>query len=374
LQPTSAANRAAEHRPAVARNDMVTPRAWWAVVAVLPLVAGDVFDQQASHPLVELLRPCVAIEAGDLARLDAGKTLVRVLSADDGNVAVFGARRVAADGNRLVAWMGRIEELRQGKFVDNMGRFSNPPSIDDLSRLSLDEDDLQILRDCTTGKCRAKITASEVDLLRREIQTAGPDWPAVVERTFRRIALERLQAYLAGGHRAIPQYVDGRTPTPLHAVFGSLLEQTPCLTGGFNDLIEYLDKFPGAPDQEYGTFFYWSKERLGGKPIVSATQAVAATDERSGLRATVVVSKQVFATHYMNGSLNVTAIVTTGSVHYLVVLNRTNVDFLRGFFGGFARLAVERRIKAELPAILDHLARKLESGPPPSPGRAAAWR
>jgi hypothetical protein len=353
---------------------MVTPRAWWAVIVVLPLVAGNAFDRKASHPLVELLHPCVAIEAGDLARLDAGKMLVRVLSADDGNVAVFGARRVAADGDRLVAWTRRIEEFHQGKLVDSMGRFSNPPSVDDLSRLSLDEVDLQTLRDCTTGKCRAKVTAPEVDLLRREIPAADPAWPAAVERTFRRIALERLHAYLAGGHRALGQYVDGRTPAPLHAIFGSLVEQTPCLTGRFDGLLEYLEKFPDAPDQEHETFFYWSKERLGGKPIVSATQVVAATEDRSTSRATVVVSKQLFATHYLNGYLNVTAIVTNGPAHYLVVLNRTNVDFVRGFFGGFARLAVERRIKGELPAILDHLARKLESGPPPATGRAPARR
>jgi hypothetical protein len=343
---------------------MITPRAWWAVLATLPLFAGDGSARTTTHAL-DLLRPCVSIETGDLARLDAGRPVVRVLSEDDGNIAVFGTRRVAVDGERLLAWMRRIEALRQGKYVESLGRFSNPPAIGDLSRLSLDETDLQTLRDCTTGKCRAKITAPEVDLLRREIQAAGPDWPAAVERTFRRIALERLRAYLAGGHRALGQYVDGHTPAPLHAVFGSLVARTPCLGGRLDGLIESLEKFPDGPAQELDTFFHWSKERLGGKPIISASQAAAAIEERSGVRTTVVVSKQLFATHYMNGSLNVTAIVTSGPAHYLVVLNRTNVDFLHGFFGGFARRAVERRIKAELPSILDHLARRLESGPPP---------
>jgi hypothetical protein len=351
---------------------MVTPRAWWTAAAVLPLLAGSL-DQKPSRAL-DVLGPCVALDGGDLHRLDAGKTLVRVLSEDDGNVAVFGARRVAADGERLVAWMRRIEELRQGRFVESLSRFSSPPSIDDLSRLSLDDDDLQTLRDCTSGKCRAKITAPEVDTLRREIQSAGAAWMAAVERAFRGIVLERLRAYQAGGHRAIGRYVDGRTPVPLDAVFGSLVEHTPCLAGRFDGLIGFLEEFPGVADQEFETLFYWSKERLGGKPIISATQMAFATEDRGSSRATVVVSKQIFATHYLNGSLNVTAIVTDGPANYLVVLNRTNVDFLRGFFGGLARLAVERRIKAELPGILDQLGRRLDGGPPPALSRAPAAR
>jgi hypothetical protein len=114
------------------------------------------------------------------------------------------------------------------------------------------------------------------------------------------------------------------------------------------------------------TFFYWSKERLGGKSIVSATQVVVARGQDARSTDALVVGKQLFATHYMNGSLNVTAIVSTGkgSAQYLVILNRTNVDFLRGLFGGLVRLTVERRIKAELPSILDQLAKRLESEPP----------
>ena len=272
----------------------------------------------------------------DIARLDAGATLVRILAEEDGNIAVLGARRVAADGDRLVAWMRQIDRLRRSRFVESMARFSDPPVLDDLALLSLDAHDLQTLRDCTSAECRAKLTARELDLLRQEVDAA------------------------------LGQYVDGRSPAPPDAVFGSLLKRTTCLTERFVDLAEYLEGGPEAADSAFESFLYWSKERLGARPIVTATHVIMARGH--GFRAgdALIVGKQIFATHYMNGSLNITAVVGSGpgSPHYLVILNRTNVDFLRGMFGGLSRLTVERRIKAELPSILDQLARTLESGRP----------
>lgn len=348
------------------RTDMVNWRLCCAFSMLLPQLAGKpVAGQGAANPF-DVLRPCVAIDARDIARLDAGDTLAKVLSEHDGTVAVFGARRVASTGDRLVAWMQQIDRLRQSKFVESMARFSDPPAFEDLARLSLDARDLQILRECMSAKCRAKLTDREIEALRQATNTAALQWEPQLDDAFRRLILERVRAYLAGGHPALGQWVDGRSPMPLDAVFGSLLKGTPCLAERFADLAVHLERFPDPVDTPFDSFLYWSKERINGKPIVSATHVVMTRG--SGLRSTdaLVVGKQLFATHYMNGSLNVTAIVSNGpaSAHYLVILNRTNVDFLRGIFGGLVRLTVERRIKSELPSILDQLARILESGPP----------
>lgn len=345
---------------------MVNWRLLGAFAVLLPQLAGQSISGQPQANPFDVLRSCMAIEARDIARLEAGGTLARVLSEDDGNVAVFGARRVAVDGDRLVAWMQQVEQLRQGKYVESMARFSDPPALEDLARLSLDAYDLQILRECTSTKCRAKLTGREIEILRQEMDPAGRNGDARLDAAFRRLILDRMRGYMEGGHPALGRWVDGRSPEPLDAVFASLLKRTPCVTEQFADLADYLERFPDPVDRRFDTFFYWSKERLGGKPIVSATQVVIARGRGDRARDALVVGRQLFATHYMNGSLNVTAVVGSGpgSAQYLVILNRTNVDFLRGFFGTFARKAVERRIKSELPAILAQLARKLETGPP----------
>ena len=348
------------------RADMVSWRLCWAFTMLLPQLAGKPVAGEGTANPFDVLRPCVAIDARDIARLDAGDTLAKVLSEHDGNVAVFGARRVAVTGDRLVAWMQQIERLRQSTFVESMARFSDPPVFEDLARLSLDARDLQILRECMSAKCRAKLSQREIEALQRATNAAALQWEPQLDDAFRRLILERVQAYRSGGHPALGQWVDGRSPMPLDAVFGSLMKRTPCLAERFTDLADHLERFPDPVDTPFDTFFYWSKQRISGKPIISATHVVMTRG--AGPRSTdaLVVGKQLFATHYMNGSLNVTAIVSNGpgSAQYLVILNRTNVDFLRGLFGGLVRLTVERRIKSELPAILDQLAQKLESGPP----------
>ncbi len=85
----------------------------------------------------------------------------------------------------------------------------------------------------------------------------------------------------------------------------------------------------------------------------------------------VVAGKAVFATHYMDGSLAVTAIVRGGptSRTYLAYLNRSDVDVLGGPFGGLARWMMQRRLKADASVVLQGLARRLESGEPTGTGR-----
>jgi hypothetical protein len=113
------------------------------------------------------------------------------------------------------------------------------------------------------------------------------------------------------------------------------------------------------------SFLYWSKETLGMKPIISITHFSAARFNSPELPAAVVVAKQVYATHYKNASITVTALVAEDDRRYLVYLNHAHVDAFRGFFGGIVRRAVERRVKAEAPAVLRGLRVRLESGEPP---------
>jgi len=81
-----------------------------------------------------------------------------------------------------------------------------------------------------------------------------------------------------------------------------------------------------------------------------------------------VASKQVFATHYLSASPSLTSVTTpsrSGDRH-LVYTRRSHVDLLQGFWGGLTRRIVESRIRADGPAVLDVIRRRLESGEPPA--------
>ena len=83
---------------------------------------------------------------------------------------------------------------------------------------------------------------------------------------------------------------------------------------------------------------------------------------------------QIFATHYLDACLGVTALVRDrrSSRGYFVYVNRSDVDLLEGFWGRFARRIVEGRVEEDGPAILREVARRLASGNPPASDGGAA--
>ena len=54
-----------------------------------------------------------------------------------------------------------------------------------------------------------------------------------------------------------------------------------------------------------------------------------------------------------------------GGSNYLMYVNRSEMDMLRGLFGGIVRWVMERRLKAKAAKVLQGLKRRFESGEPP---------
>ena len=71
----------------------------------------------------EFFQPSVTVTVDDRRQLDRGEPIARVLPGQDLEIAVFAAVHVDIDGDRLVAWMRRIEELKKSSYVLAIGRF-----------------------------------------------------------------------------------------------------------------------------------------------------------------------------------------------------------------------------------------------------------
>jgi hypothetical protein len=303
-------------------------------------------------------------EAADWARLNAGGVLVTILPPRSRELTVFSATRVDADGAQLAAAAERLDFLQNRRYLRLAGRFSEPPRLEDLCTLVLSEGDLDDIRSCRPGACDLKLGDAEIASLHRTIASTGPRWRPATQIAFRQLVLDRLLAYRGQGHAAVPPYHDKRQPTALDAEFGALVAASPWLTLDVPDLPDYLIQYPRMRRTGVEEFFYWSVEAFGGKPIFSVTHASVITNDDSRLPGTIVAAKQVFATHYMTGSLAVFAIV--GSAHaprLLVYLNRTRVDVFDGAFAGLLRRHVESRIRSEAPGALDEFRRRVERGP-----------
>src|SRR5579872_1867427 len=89
---------------------------WLASVFLLLLLP---VRAQAAAPDLDpfaFFQPSVTLSVDDRRQLDRGESIARVLPGQDHEVAVFAAVRVDIDGDRLVAWMRRVEELKKSDY------------------------------------------------------------------------------------------------------------------------------------------------------------------------------------------------------------------------------------------------------------------
>jgi hypothetical protein len=334
--------------------------------AFAALLALQTTGSHLSADPFAFFRPTVVLTEEDRRRLDRGEIVARTLEAGDREVTVFAAVAVAVDGDRLVAWMRRIEALKKSPYVLAIGRFSDPPRLDDLDSLSLDDEDLERIRQCRPGDCAVKLSLAEMTLLQKAADGGGSDWKSAVQQAFRRLVLERVQTYLQKGQGALEPYADESTPTDLAERFGTLVARSPYLTERVPELAAHLNRYPTTVMHGVESFVYWSKERLERSPIISATHVNILRSADTRLPDTLVAGKGIFATHYVNASLGLTAIVrgSSGGTNYLVYLNRSDLDVPGGIFSGVVRWAVQRRVRAEASTVLRGLRDRLTSGEP----------
>jgi hypothetical protein len=113
----------------------------------------------------EFVQPSIRLAQEDRSRLDGDEPVARILPSRDGEIAVFAAVRVAVDGNRLVTWVRRIDDLKRSSYVPAIGRVSEPPRIEDLADLELDDEDLADVRACRPQKLRGRFICSGDDTI-----------------------------------------------------------------------------------------------------------------------------------------------------------------------------------------------------------------
>ena len=311
-------------------------------------------------------QPSVTPTADDRSRLDEGEPVARVVASKDPEVAVWAAVSVNVDGDRLVSWMHRIEALKKSTYVLAIGRFSNPPRLEDLDDLSLDEDDTSDLAACRPAHCDFKLSAAEMAALQH-----AAEQPGRLQQRFHEVVLERVNAYLSGAR--IGPYADTANEVWPGQEFDTLLDHSPFLTMHATSFAESLRAQGQASMPGVESFLYWSKESLAGKPVISVTDVRILRGKGPSGPDVVVAGKQIFATHYVNASLGVTALVSGAPGRsYLIYVNRSRVDMLRGRFAGIIRWYMQRRLRAEAGNVLQGLRRRLESGEPPPVAVAAS--
>lgn len=296
--------------------------------------------------------------------IEAGRPIVELAPLPDVDVALIGAVRTTIDDDRLVAWFREVEQLQRGSYIPVIQRFSNPPRIEDLADLTLDDDDVEELRDCRPGHCDVKLAAAEMHRITAAIRAAGRNWKPAAQLAFRQVMLGRARAHLARGFAGAPPYEDHSDPDSPAAEFQELVDGWGLPGLCMASVLTHLRSYP-ADNGSVESFLFWSKDTLGDmKPIVGITQVSIVRGCEPG-QPTIIASSQVYASHYLTASLSVSAVAQAADGgNYLVYARLSRADLFGGAFGGWIRRIVQKRVRAEGPGVLDGLRRRLEAGPP----------
>lgn len=129
------------------------------------------------------------------------------------------------------------------------------------------------------------------------------------------------------------------------------------------EFYEYLRAYPTKRLDNVNDFIYWSKDKFGLKPVISVTHVTIY--RRAGSRGTLIASKQIYASHYFEASLGLTAVVPTSHEErpgfYLLYLNRSRSDALHGGFSGLARGQVKSRARNGMQKNMEKIKFSIES-------------
>jgi hypothetical protein len=310
--------------------------------------------------LQTLLTRDLKFSAGDLADLQHGKVVKRAVDTSAaGEVAVVGAVRVNAPKEKLVEAYRDIAHFKRGPDVLEIGVFSDPPVEADLDGLTIGPDDLN-LRDCRVRDCDIRLPAAAIERVQHEIDWRAPDADHRAAALFKRLLLDDVRAYVSGSPGRITEYDDDKRTVRPNDDFAAILAASPYVGALVPGLDEHLRDFAGHPLAGAEDLIYWSKEKFGLTPFITVTQVTIAHDAEGDA---VLASRDVYSSRYVDASLTLTVAGDTAAsprAFYLVYVNRSRANALKGLFAGLRQAIVVRRAKSSLDENLKSIKARLE--------------
>ncbi|MBW8863060.1 MAG: hypothetical protein JF601_11955, partial [Acidobacteria bacterium] len=142
-----------------------------ALLAVLtaPVSPGLASYRPASGQAQEFLRTAGTFTAAELARVERGEPIAKVLDTDRREVAIVGAVRIAGSQTKLFERYRNTSSVKASDVVMETGRFSTPPVADDLVGLHFEDYDLDTIRACKPGDCGVRLSTHDMERFAREV-------------------------------------------------------------------------------------------------------------------------------------------------------------------------------------------------------------
>ena len=305
------------------------------LAGVLALSAAGARAQDAA--VRTFLRKSIGLTEAQVADVEAGRVVTRQLpGADKPEMAAFGAVRVAASKDVYLQRLRDVVRFRRGPSTLQMGVLHAPPLVSDFEGLTLEEGDFAAAQKCKPGDCDLKLARSALDRIHREMDWSARDARARATELMKQMLVEYVAAYQRGGTPEMATYVDNPQPLDTPAEFRKVVSASPYLVQYAPELQRYLEEYPKGHLAGAEDFFYWAKDKFGPKPTLAVLHVTVWRDPADPARV-AVASKQIYASHYFQAGLDLTALVdapTPPGGFYLIDLYRARIDPPTGMLSG----------------------------------------
>jgi hypothetical protein len=132
--------------------------------AIVCLGTGSALAQSSVTDFHKTLREKAAFDETAFAALQEGQTVVRLLPVGDKReVAVCGLVGIEVPAEMFLQSFRETMFRKTNPAILEMGSFSNTPTLDDLRDLTVENRDLDDLKECVVGDCRLKLSARMIE-------------------------------------------------------------------------------------------------------------------------------------------------------------------------------------------------------------------
>jgi hypothetical protein len=327
----------------------------WAGVLAIAVPAVAPAQEAPPRPF---LRKVIQLNDAQLAAIEKGEVVTKLLpTTDKPEIAAFGVVKTTGTVDQLLAAAKDVKKFRQVPQIPEMGYFSTPAKLEDLTGLTHPPDDIAALKRCKPGSCDVKLGTKGLAM------AAGIDWskPDAEKRAialFNQGLVDYVTAYQQGGTDAMGNVLDKKQEKSRAQEYRILLANSPYLVDYVKEFNDYLAAYPHGKLVGAYDVLYWAKDTFGLKPVVSLYHATVYKSPRGVL----IANKMLAATHFFNAGLEILAGVPTadGKGLYLLNLYRTRLDpptgMLAGVLMGKVRDGIETGVKENMKTASARLA------------------
>ncbi len=296
------------------------------------------------------LRTVAGFSNAEIANLERGLPLAKVLDTDKREVAVVGAVRINAPRARLFDRYRDISSMKSSDVVMEIGRFGTPPKPDDLDALHFENYDLETIQACKPGDCGVRLSTENMDRFAREVNWGAADWRQQAAALWRRLLAKDAADYLTSGK--LGDYRNKAVPLNVADEFSILYGASSYFEPLSPQFFEYMKNFPRTRLDGIENVLYWSKDDIN-RPVTRVTHLLLYPPDADGHRPGLIATKQIYAAHYFDAGLGLTfAFPDGGSGFYMLSVNRVRTRSLTSFMRGMVRMVVQRRSRDAMDGIL----------------------